>query len=39
MSRTVVHPMVQTKGMTMEDLVPLREEIFETINSALPDEY
>ena len=38
-SRTVAHPMVETKGMTAEDLVHLREEIFETINSALPDEY
>ena len=38
-SKTVVHSMVQTTNLSVEDLVPLREQIFETINSALPDEY
>lgn len=32
----IVHPPIQTKGMTEKDIVPLRDQVFEIIDKALP---
>lgn len=32
----IIHKPIETKGMTEEDVVTLREQVFEIINSALP---
>jgi len=36
-SNTVIHPHIETKGMTEDDLVSLRAQVFDVINSALPN--
>jgi len=36
-SNAVIHPHIETKGMTEDDLVSLRAQVFEVINSALPN--
>ncbi|MDG2332384.1 MAG: 1-acyl-sn-glycerol-3-phosphate acyltransferase, partial [Flavobacteriales bacterium] len=38
-SKVVVHPLVSTTGMKQLDFVSLREQVFETIKSELPDDY
>ncbi|MBL4703433.1 MAG: 1-acyl-sn-glycerol-3-phosphate acyltransferase [Flavobacteriales bacterium] len=39
LSKTLIHPPIETKGKTASDLVSLRQQAFETINSVLPDDY
>ncbi len=34
-SKVIIHAPIETKGMTEQDLVPLREQVFNTINNAL----
>lgn len=38
-SRAVVHRPIETKGMTLEDLPALRKQVFQTIDSAIPDGF
>jgi len=37
-AQAVIHPYIETKGMTEDDLVSLRTQVFDVINSALPNE-
>jgi len=39
LSKVVVHPTIETKGKSASDLVSLRQQAFEIINSVLPDDY
>lgn len=34
-SKVIVHPLIETKGMTKKDLIPLREQTFTTIKKPL----
>ncbi len=36
---TIVHPTVDTKDLSANDLVSLRRQTYQTINSVLPDDY
>jgi 1-acyl-sn-glycerol-3-phosphate acyltransferase len=38
-SKVVIHEPIDTKGLTQSDLVSLRKEVFEVIDSALPERY
>lgn len=38
-ARIVVHPAVETRGLTDRDLVHLREQVFDTIQEALPEKW
>lgn len=38
-SHVVVHKAIETEGLTPDDLVHLRQQAFEVINSALPNDY
>lgn len=39
MSRAVIHPAISTKGMTEADIGALRKQVFEAIDSAIPEAY
>ncbi len=34
----IIHPPIETKGMTEKDIVPLRDKIFDIIDNALPKQ-